>query len=1207
MGDWVGKHRTLLAGWCLLAALVGAAPAQALDPRRRITQYGHDTWTSENGLPQNSVFAVTQTRDGYLWLGTWEGLVRFDGVRFTTFDRRNTPELRGQAVLALLEDASGVLWVGTDRGLVAYEKGRFRRLAGEGDLAEAQVRALAQDDGALWLGTTRGLVRIPLSGEGPWRRYSPQEGLPGRAVLSLAFDRAGTLWVGTGLGLAHLRDGVLKAEPLPGAGAGTVKVLALREARDGTLWVGTSGGLHALRDGQSTHYGTREGLPHDSVSALWEDREGNLWVGVERGGVARRTGGVFTSTGSLDGFADMSITSLYEDREGNLWLGTLSGGLVRLRDGAFVSLGAAEGLSSDAASSVLEDREGTLWVGTLAGGLHQVKHGVVRRMGAAEGLTHDSIRSLALAPDGALWVGTFEGAFRYDGKRFTHLGPSEGLPQGIVWSMLADSRGDVWFGTGVGLARLHEGRVTVFGEAQGVPELPVVAMAEDASGVLWFGSHAGLLRYADDTFTRYTVKDGLAGDAVLSLYADPEGELWVGTNGGLSRVKDGRFWHFGREQGLLDDLVFSVLPDGEGHLWMSCNRGVSRVGLRELEEVAEGRRLAVRPIAFDQRDGMRGAECNGGAQPSGWRGLDGKLWFTTIRGVVSVDPRDVRPDARPPEVRIEEVRVQGRPVALGSGPLVLSPGSRDVELRFTAFAKGDTARLPFRYRLEGHDEGWVDAEGRRSVTYSSLEPGTYRFRVSAANRDGVWAEPGAVLVLRREAWFHETAWFYALCALGAGGGAAALFRLRVERLKARGRWLQEKVEERTRELARANQELEENMRVLRETQAQLVQAGRMAAVGTLAAGVGHEINNPLAYIVSNLEYASAELGVLARQAPEGGPGARLRDLEQALREALHGADRVRRIVKDLKTFSRGDDETIGPVDLHGVLDAAGKLVANELRPRARLVKEYGRVAWVEGNEARLGQVFLNLLINAAQALSEGRPEQNEVRLVTRQVGERVVAEVWDSGSGIPAESLSRIFDPFFTTKPVGVGTGLGLALCHAFVTGMGGEIGVESQPGRTVFRVTLRASSEGVLSAGGAKPVVAPMRGRVLVVDDDPLVGASMRRTLAREHEVEVMTAARQALELLVSPEAARFDVVLCDLMMPDMTGMELHEEVLARAPAVAARMVFITGGAFTPGAQAFLERVGNERLEKPFEPEALRELVSMRVRQARAASGHAA
>jgi signal transduction histidine kinase/CheY-like chemotaxis protein len=444
-----------------------------------------------------------------------------------------------------------------------------------------------------------------------------------------------------------------------------------------------------------------------------------------------------------------------------------------------------------------------------------------------------------------------------------------------------------------------------------------------------------------------------------------------------------------------------------------------------------------------------------------------------------------------------------------------------------------------------------------------------------------------------------------LCVVAVAGVAASGYAWRVGRLKERERWLQSRVEVRTKELARANDELDAHLRTLRATQAQLIQAGKMAAVGTLAAGVGHEINNPLSYIVSNVEHACEEAAALARE-EDGSERTRerLREMQQVLREALMGADRVRRIVRDLKTFSRQDEDTRGPVDLRMVLESAAKMAAGELRPRAQLVREYAPdVPHVEGNEARLAQVFLNLIINAAQALPEGKPDQNEVRLVLRRGGEgQVVAEVRDTGSGIPPEVLGRIFDPFFTTKPVGVGTGLGLALCQAFVTSMGGRIEVESVVGRgTVFRVMLPMASGAMEKAPKAAPVQSgdAVRGRVLIVDDDPLVSAALRRTITREHEVEVVVSARRALELLTSP-AGDYDVILCDLMMPEMTGMELHAQLEVSAPARARRMVFVTGGAYTPAAKAFLERVSNPRVEKPFEPERLRTQVREWVTQAR-------
>ncbi len=374
-------------------------------------------------------------------------------------------------------------------------------------------------------------------------------------------------------------------------------------------------------------------------------------------------------------------------------------------------------------------------------------------------------------------------------------------------------------------------------------------------------------------------------------------------------------------------------------------------------------------------------------------------------------------------------------------------------------------------------------------------------------------------------------------------------------------------------------------------EAQLVLADRMASVGTLAAGVAHEINNPLAFILANLEFGLGEIRA------SGGDGEVLRALE----EARDGGLRVREIVRDLKAFSRADAGERETVDLRRVLQSALGLAQNEIRHRARLEVDVGDVPLVTGSEHRLGQVFLNLIINAAQAIAEGRAGENVVRAVTAtSLDGRAVVEISDTGSGIAPEVLPRIFDPFFTTKPVGVGTGLGLSICHGIVSGLGGEIQVDSRLGRgSTFRVLLppaRPAKQAERPPETPAAVRAP-RGRILVVDDEALVGRAVKRILVPQHDVVTHTSASAALQDLAAGSAG-FDLVLCDLMMPDMTGMELHAKLSEIAPALAERIVFLTGGAFTSGAREFLARVPNARIEKPFEPDALRALVTRALAQ---------
>ena len=386
----------------------------------------------------------------------------------------------------------------------------------------------------------------------------------------------------------------------------------------------------------------------------------------------------------------------------------------------------------------------------------------------------------------------------------------------------------------------------------------------------------------------------------------------------------------------------------------------------------------------------------------------------------------------------------------------------------------------------------------------------------------------------------------------------------------------------------------------RQLHARLALADRMVSVGTLAAGVAHELNNPLAYVNANLAFVAERLPRLAQQPQAGGAAGTklLSQLEDAVRDAREGAERMRVIVRDLRTFSRAEEEKVGPVDLRPVLESCINMAWNEIKHRARLVRDLAPVRPVTGSEARLGQVFLNLLVNAAQSIPEGRAGENEISVRTRSLeGGRLAVEIRDTGCGIAPENLTRIFDPFYTTKPPGVGTGLGLAICHSIVAAHGGEIEVESVPGRgSTFRVVLPAADE-LREEPVRRADPAPPRpgGRILVVDDEPLVGTVIQRSLLGHHQVEFAPGARAALERLDSGE--RFDVVLTDLLMPEMSGMDLYREILRRDPGLAERTVFLTGGAFTPGAAEFLAREPVECVEKPFELEAIRAVIARKLR----------
>ena len=788
----------------LALLLVTAGAASALDPSRAITQYRYRSWNTRDGLPQSSVEAVVQTRDGYLWLGTQEGLARFDGLGFTVFDRSNTRELRHNRVVALHEDRSSTLWIGTEGGgLTRLRAGVFQTFTVKHGLPSERVRELTSDaSGKLWVGTDEGLVA--------WEddHAAGSVLLAGDAVRALKCARDGAVWVGTRRGLFRAgASGSVVAVAIPGEGS----VSALWLDDDDTLWAGRTRGVARWHAGETSLLGPAAGLPGLNVEAIRRDRHGSLWVGTEGGGLARLRGSRFESFTTRDGLANDLVFRIAEDREGHLWIGMQDGGLARLSDSRFLTWTTREGLAGDVVWPVFGDREGALWVGTSSGGLSRMRGGAIRPFTTRDGLASNSIQALAQDEAGALWIGTRGGGLqRFSDGRFTRFTTRDGLPGDSVKALLADRDGGLWVGTrGNGLARRHGGRFRGFGPADGFSSDTIHALLQDRSGAVWIGTNGqGLVRFSEGAFRAYTTRDGLSADIVNTLLEDADGTLWVGTyGGGLNRLRDGRFTAYTSAQGLFDDAIFSILDDGAGSLWMSCNKGIFRVARQELDALDRGELRSLQPRAYGVEDGMRNRECNGANHPSGWRGADGRLFFPTVEGLVEVDPKRLAGNQLGPPVVIGTLLVDGRPVPPRDG-LDFRPGTESFEIQYAGLSFGVPERVRFRYRLEGLDRDWVDVGGRRSAYFTRIPPGEYRFRVTAANEDGVWSDEGASLSFRLRPHFYRTWWFTGAAALGAVDVFAGGSRVRERRQRQREVTLVRLVEQRTRELEEANRRLE---------------------------------------------------------------------------------------------------------------------------------------------------------------------------------------------------------------------------------------------------------------------------------------------------------------------------------------------------------------------------------------------------------------
>jgi len=762
----------------LAFTLALASGAAALEPSVSLAHYGYDAWDSDSGLPQNSVNTILQTRDGYLWLGTQEGLVRFDGVHFRVFDTRNTAALGDDYVETLCQTRDGALWIGTLNGLARYKDGQFARMTFGDTLENQPVFALLEaSDGALWIGARYGAAR--LSGRVLSKFWHGRNAFS--AVRSFAELPGGEIWFAEGDGVGRYWNGRFKKFGTESGLSGIAFVVS--PDGGGGLWVGTSSGLFRLDAGRALSYPLNPNDPDKGVRAIYQDRAGTLWIGTLSGVYGLREGRLVQFT-TANGLASDGILALFEDREGSLWIGTSDGGLNRLKDQRIANFTIRDGLTDNKIWTVFEDSAQNLWVGTANGSLSRMKHGENRF--SEEHDFANRITTMAEDASGNLWLGTRDrGVFRFDGRQWKPFGLADGLPALSVSSICSTRDGAVWIAVlGGGLVRYENGALTKYRAKDGLPNAAIVSLFEDRSGDLWIGSFGGgVARLHEGRFQIFTTKDGLPHNSVISISQDEHGIFWLGTRGGLARYGEGRFTVYRKNEGLFHDAVQRAVDDGHGYLWLTTNHGVFRVSLAELNDVAANPARGIHPVEFATANGMRSAECNN-AEHGVARGKDGRLWFATVKGLAMADPAHIQINRVPPQVVVEETLANGRHADLSSGA-ELQPERRDLEIHYTAFSFRLPGAIRFKYRLSGFDSQWVDAGARRVAYYTNLPPGAYRFEIAAANEDGLWSAPETRLSFSIGQHVYDTTGFRIGVAAVILALVASAHRARVLRLRKR--------------------------------------------------------------------------------------------------------------------------------------------------------------------------------------------------------------------------------------------------------------------------------------------------------------------------------------------------------------------------------------------------------------------------------------
>ncbi len=693
----------------------------------------------ENGLPQNTVQATAQTRDGFVWLGTEVGLVRFDGNSFVLFDQNTKPALPGNDVRCLL----------------------------------------AASDGALWIGTSDGLARWM---DGSMSTFTSSNGLPNSSIRSLQQSRQGTVIVSTEngkIGVDGTRIVPIQNDTLQGP-----SLLYQVDMGNGARVFVNKTTIEAVQSGGNQHWTVGKDFPGTRIQTAYADREGELWVGTN-GGLVRWAADKIDRFPVTDPLASASILSILEDREGNIWVGTETGGLHILRDERFRTFGTRDGLSSDATTTVVEDNTGTLWVGTSGSGLDAISRkgnsfSKVKALTVRDGLSSDVILSLASAPNGDLWVGTPDGLNRVRNGAVSSLTAADGLPDDFIRSLLVDADGSLWIGTRRGLAHWsnNPSHMDIFTQASGLGSDLVGAMARDTRGNLWIATLAGISRLQGApkfSITNFTAADGLSSNVITALLPRSNGTLLIGTQDHGWNLWDGQRFSPVANTGQNRATIHAILDDDRGHLWFATANGIARCDCDMAGDCSHW-------MEFGPADGLRGREMATNSHPSAWRSRDGLLWFATPKGLVAADPAHFPVNTLPPPVALVRFAADDVDQPLhGANPLKVQAGHNHFQFDYAGLSYTAPQKVRYRYMLEGFDHQWTEAGARRSAYYTNIPPGQYTFRVQAANNDGVWNNDGAALAFALRPHFYQTIWFYILLAALAAAVILLLLRLRLLR------------------------------------------------------------------------------------------------------------------------------------------------------------------------------------------------------------------------------------------------------------------------------------------------------------------------------------------------------------------------------------------------------------------------------------------
>jgi ligand-binding sensor domain-containing protein/signal transduction histidine kinase len=1088
--------------------VLGPGRVLALNPALDILQYNCQTWGRRNGLPANGISSITQTKDGYLWLGSAIGLVRFDGTEFQVVDLGQLPDAWSSGIVDGLASAgNGGLWVGLESSSFGYCDGqtfsfRARETWAHVDSSLQYVRSVLESKaGTLWLGTDKAVLR--LTGSGAYEEViGSSTNALNRATIGNVYDcnedREGRIWFGTwGSGLYCWEAG--KVTKLPDPELDGTAVLAVAEDKEGQIWVGTQGGLRC--------YGTN--LAHKDIPALLAeigavlvDRNGAVWIGTTGQGLALYRNGAYSFLRKTNGLASDYVRCLAEDREGSLWVGTREG-FSQLTDVKFPTQPASENPNVQDAVSVGASHKGGIWVGSAAGLTYF--DGKPKTYGVEAGLSNLYTKRVFEASNGDVYLvsGIQNLVIFSEGKVVTNF-----ESPGMLTGMAEDPQGVVVSAGGV-LYRAGRTYFKPYTFTNGNPDLQwVLNLASGRDGEIWVACNTGVYRIKDGGYRQWGTAAGLSDPRVQWIYyEDSDAVIWGATLNGMFRLKDNQVRFMTQKNGLFDNNIYTVVPDGSGNLWVDSGRGIFEISRKSMNDFADGKTSQIECMPYDGPESVRPSDKTS-QEHVACKTPDGRIWFPAANGVVEIDPAHIPLNQIPLPVHIDSVRANGVEMSR-SNSLVGPPGPGELAIHFSALSFIAPHNIKIRYLLEGYDRDWVEIKDRHVAYYTNLKPGRYKFHVIAANADGVWNQSGDSIEVELRPHYYQTAWFDALCGGAACAALLGLVRQRFSRLQQKQREMQKnrellegEVMSRTAELARANRSLQNEIEDHKSTEVELkgeieerkkmqlevekahqelLEVSRQAGMSEIATNVLHNVGNilnsvnvsatlaarcvkksradNLAKVAAMLQEHEHDLGSFITSDPKGKQvpsylatlSAHLLADQDAVVQELDSlrknVEHINEIVAMQQNYATisGVKEVVNVPDL--VEDSLRMNLGALSRHGVKVIRDYQKVPPLNVEKHKILQILINLLRNAKYACEEsGRADkQLTVRVCNGQ--ERLKISVIDNGVGIPPENLTRIFNHGFTTRKKGHGFGLHSGALAA--KEMGGSLSVQSEgPGK---------------------------------------------------------------------------------------------------------------------------------------------------------------